>query len=386
MATLICPNCGAENVLSIEGVCECEYCGTVVTNTPCNSVNIPQNDTDRSETFLTGILSISEDEAIKIAKDYVTQQLKEVLKDEDEDVYKYFLSPLSKRFGELKFSVKLFYVPAFFFKGEGLENGNIVNYCFSCFAGNEHSYPKCLIDTVNFNTYFNIYYCNGIVFVNNDSINSNTQRLFIKNPMNNGVLTRKSYDYADSDCEWVYDMDVYGNVARITMTCLGSDGSGFKTEHTYTYAQSERHPWRNVIEDNEIEFARLSRAETFTRNNNNDIRKFEYRDGIIWEVTHREQFPNKYTDKQFNSVAQQFNFNVKNDTNIDFWQLWFPRTSNITIVALTEWLCLRPDYLMKDVGSHYEYEYDNDGNLIKITDRSWDMKYVYKEIKIKYLY
>ena len=27
--------------------------------------------------------------------------------------------------------------------------------------------------------------------------------------MNNGVLTRKSYDYADSDCEWVYDMDVY---------------------------------------------------------------------------------------------------------------------------------------------------------------------------------
>lgn len=161
--------------------------------------------------------------------------------------------------------------------------------------------------------------------------------------MNNGVLTRKSYDSSDSDCEWVYDMDVYGNVARITMTCIGSDGSGFKTEHTYTYAQSERHPWRNVIEDNEIEFARLSRAETFTRNNNNDIRKFEYRDGIIWEVTHREQFPNKYTDKRFNSVAQRFNFNVKNDTNIDFWQLWFPRTSNETIVALTEWLCLRPD-------------------------------------------
>ena len=50
--------------------------------------------------------------------------------------------------------------------------------------------------------------------------------------MNNGVLTRKSYDSSDSDCEWVYDMDVYGNVARITMTCIGSDGSGFKTEHT----------------------------------------------------------------------------------------------------------------------------------------------------------
>ena len=206
--------------------------------------------------------------------------------------------------------------------------------------------------------------------------------------MNNGVLTRKSYESPDSDCEWVYDMDVYGNVTRITMTCLGSDGSGFKTEHTYTYAQSERHPWRHVIEDNEIEFARLSRAEPFRRNNNDNIRKFEYRDGIIWDVTYREQFPNEYTDKRFNSVAQLFNFNVKNDTNIDFWQLWSTMTSNETIVALTEWLCLRPDYLMdwKDGYFEYVYEYDNDGNLIKITDRSWDMKYVYKEIKIKYLY
>ena len=135
-------------------------------------------------------------------------------------------------------------------------------------------------------------------------------KLYYTFTMNNGVLTRKSYDYSDSGCEWVYDMDVYGNVARITMTCLGSDGSGFKTEHTYTYAQSERHPWRNVIEDNEIEFARLSRAEPFIRNNNDWNRKFEYRDGIIWEVTHREQFPNEYTDKIFNSVAQQFNFTV----------------------------------------------------------------------------
>lgn len=204
--------------------------------------------------------------------------------------------------------------------------------------------------------------------------------------MNNGVLTRKSYDYTDSDCEWVYDMDVYGNVARITMTCIGSDGSGFKTEHTYTYAQSERNPWRNVVEDNEIEFARLSRTKPFRRNNNDDIRKFEYRDGIIWEVTHREQFPNEYTDKRFNSVAQRFNFNVKNDTNIDFWQLWFPRTSNETIVALTEWLSLRPDYLMDFEGGYinYYYEYDNKGNLIRIVEKQGN--YIMKEIKIKYLY
>ena len=206
--------------------------------------------------------------------------------------------------------------------------------------------------------------------------------------MNNGVLTRKSYDSPDSDCEWVYDMDVYGNVTRITMTCLGSDGSGFKTEHTYTYAQSERHPWRHVIEDNEIEFARLSRAEPFRRNNNDNIRKFEYRDGIIWDVTYREQFPNEYTDKRFNSVAQLFNFNVKNDTNIDFWQLWSTMTSNETIVALTEWLCLRPDYLMdwKDGYFEYVYEYDTIGNLIKITDKRTDTNCIDKEIKIKYLY
>ena len=204
--------------------------------------------------------------------------------------------------------------------------------------------------------------------------------------MNNGVLTRKSYYSPDSDCDWVYDMDVYGNVARITMTCIGPDGSGFKTEHTYIYAQSERHPWRNVIEDNEIEFARLSRAEPFRRNNNDDTRKFEYRDGIIWDVTYRERFPNEYTDKRFNSVAQRFNFNVKNDTNIDFWQLWSTMTSNETIVALTEWLCLRPDYLMDFEGGYinYYYEYDNKGNLIRIVEKQGDCIMI--EVNIKYLY
>ena len=203
--------------------------------------------------------------------------------------------------------------------------------------------------------------------------------------MNNGVLTRKSYDYTDSDCEWVYDMDVYGNVTRITMICLGSDGRGFKTEHTYTYAQSERHPWRHVIEDNEIEFARLSRAEPFSRNNNDDIRKFEYRDGIIYDVTFREDYPEDYVNI-FDRCANRFNFNVKNDTNIDFWQLWSTRTTNETIVALTEWLCLRPDYLMdwKEGYFEYVYEYDTIGNLIKITYKSTDTNCIYKEVKIKY--
>lgn len=204
--------------------------------------------------------------------------------------------------------------------------------------------------------------------------------------MNNGVLTRKSYDSSDSDCEWVYDMDVYGNVARITMTCLGPDGSGFKTEHTYTYAQSERHPWRNVIEDNEIEFARLSRAEPFTRNNNDWNRKFDYRDGIIWEVTYNYRHSDSDNDKSFGYAAKRFNFNVKNDTNIDFWQLWSTMTSNITIVALTEWLCLRPDYLMDFEGGYinYYYEYDNKGNLIRIVEKHGN--YIMKEINIKYLY
>lgn len=204
--------------------------------------------------------------------------------------------------------------------------------------------------------------------------------------MNNGVLTRKSYYSPDSDCEWVYDMDVYGNVARITMTCLGPDGSGFKTEHTYTYAQSERHPWRNVIEDNEIEFARLSRAEPFSRNNNDNIRKFDYRDGIIWDVTYNYRHSDSDNDKSFGYAAKRFNFNVKNDTNIDFWQLWSTRTSNITIVALTEWLCLRPDYLMDFEGDYinYYYEYDNKGNLIRIVEKHGDC--IMKEVNIKYLY
>ena len=203
--------------------------------------------------------------------------------------------------------------------------------------------------------------------------------------MNNGVLTRKSYYSPDSDCEWVYDMDVYGNVARITMTCLGSNGRGYKTEHTYTYAQSERNPWRNVIEDNEIEFARLSRAEPFRRNNNDWNRKFEYRDGIIYDVTFREDYPEDYVNI-FDRCANRFNFNVKNDTNIDFWQLWSTRTTNETIVALTEWLCLRPDYLMDFEGDYinYYYEYDNKGNLIRIVEKHGDC--IMKEVNIKYLY
>ena len=139
--------------------------------------------------------------------------------------------------------------------------------------------------------------------------------------LNNGVLTRKSYDYTDSDCEWAYEMDVYGNIARITMTCIGSDGSGYKTEHTYTYAQSERHPWRNVIEDNTIEFSRLSRAKPFRRNNNDWNLKFDYRDGIIWDVTYNYRHSDSDNDKSFGYAAKRFNFNVKNDTNIDFWQL-----------------------------------------------------------------
>lgn len=203
--------------------------------------------------------------------------------------------------------------------------------------------------------------------------------------MNNGVLTRKSYDYTDSDCEWVYDMDVYGNVARITMTCLDSDGSGFKNEHTYTYAQSERHPWRNVVEDREIEFARLSRTKPFRRNNNDDIRKFEYRDGIIYDVTFREDYPEDYVNI-FDRCAKRFNFNVKNDTNIDFWQLWSTRTTNGEIIALTEWLSLRPDYLMDFEGDYinYYYEYDNKGNLIRIVEKHGNC--IMKEVNIKYLY
>lgn len=193
----------------------------------------------------------------------------------------------------------------------------------------------------------------------------------------NDVLTRKSYDYIDSYSTWTYDMDVYGNITRITREDKNTDGSRLKIEHTYTYAQSDRHPWRNVIEDNEIEWVKLPQSRIYKRNNNNWVRRFDYPNGIICEST----FSYKYED-----AADRFNFNVKNDTNIDFWQFWIPRTTNETIVALTEWLCLRPDYLMNDIGSHFEYEYDSYGNLIRIIERSWNYKYLYKEIKIKYLY
>lgn len=228
------------------------------------------------------------------------------------------------------------------------------------------------------------------VFEYFDDLRLKSMSVYCKNTLKhkftmiNGVLTRKDYD--NIGYEWNYVMDVYGNVTRITMTYIATDGSGLKTEHTYTYAQSERNPWRHVIEDNEIEFVRLSQTESFRRNNNDFVRKFEYRNGIIWDVTYREKHPNAYTDNRFNSVAQRFNFSIKNDTNIDFRQLWFPMTTNITHIALTEWLCLRSDYLMDFEGDYinYYYEYDNKGNLIKIVEKHGN--YIMKDINIKYLY
>lgn len=54
-------------------------------------------------------------------------------------------------------------------------------------------------------------------------------------------------------------------------------------------------------------------------------------------------------------------------------------------VCMTEWMCLRSDYLPADrLGDIYRYDYDN-GNLVKIEEISERTSNVRKTIEIKYL-
>lgn len=199
MATVICPNCGATNLIVSQSECECEYCGSMLNDSSYVKSSLPKEDTDTIEIIRTGTLKISENDAIKIAKDTVNRYLKDILKDEDEEVYKYFLSPLTKKFEELQFAAKLYYVPIYLYKGEGIEDNNVVDYNFSCFAGDEHSFPKCIIDTVNFNTCFNVSYCKDIKLeaTEDNKLNQTHIPLFVKNSNEiwHSVRARKMRNY-----------------------------------------------------------------------------------------------------------------------------------------------------------------------------------------------
>lgn len=183
MATVKCPNCGANNLIVSSSPCECEYCGSMLEPSSYAKVSTPKEHTQNIEIIRIGTLKISENDAIKIAEDKVRRYLKDILKDEDEEVYKYFLSPLSTKFAELKFSAKLYNVPIYLYSGEGIRDNDVIEYNFSCFAGDESSFPKLIIDTVNFNTWFNIYYCKDIKLksTEDNKLSQSYIPLFVKN-------------------------------------------------------------------------------------------------------------------------------------------------------------------------------------------------------------
>lgn len=86
--------------------------------------------------------------------------------------------------------------------------------------------------------------------------------LFHSFSLDNGVLTRKD---SNSNSDWVYDFDVYGNIVRITETQRYNGGTLLKIEHTYNYAKSDRNPWRNVVEDSQIEMVKCYGAKVFRK-------------------------------------------------------------------------------------------------------------------------
>lgn len=80
MATVICPSCGGE-IISEEG--KCSYCGNIISNEQ-NTVLRKRTSNDKENIIDTdvkiGVVSISEEQALKKAKDYFVDEIESELK------------------------------------------------------------------------------------------------------------------------------------------------------------------------------------------------------------------------------------------------------------------------------------------------------------------
>lgn len=189
--------------------------------------------------------------------------------------------------------------------------------------------------------------------------------------LNNDILTRKQYDDLYSDVKWEYDFDIYGNIAKATEYSYGSDGSITKYEYNYTYEYSEEHKWWQLVGSGWTEWYKPKNSKCFYKQELAPHYEYQYIDDICYEkgisqrdIKNREKF---------------FNFNAKNDTNIDIYRI-IDRYAIFIGTRATEWERCRHEYLPKDFyGTPYEYKYYN-GNLVEIQHEHW------LRIYIKYLY
>ena len=173
----------------------------------------------------------------------------------------------------------------------------------------------------------------------------------------NDALIRKQYSYANDGVKYEYDFDLYGNIAKITEYSYGSDGSVAKYEHNYTYEYSKEHNWWQMVGSGWTEWYKPKNSKCFYKQEVAPYWEYCYIDGI--------RYDKGVSQKGIEYRREDFNFNIKNDTNIDLYRI-VDRNDIFIGIEATEWKRSRNEYLKKGFSwSPYEYKYDND-NLIEI--------------------
>lgn len=198
------------------------------------------------------------------------------------------------------------------------------------------------------------YYLTGFDVREGHIVKDDLQEEFI---LNNNALTRKSHVYEYSDMKWEYDFDLYGNIAKITEYSYGSDGSVAKYEYNYTYEYSKEHNWWQMVGSGWTEWYKPQNGKCFYKQELAPYWEYCYIDGI--------RYDKGVSQRGIEHRREHFNFNIKNDTNIDLYRI-VDRNDIFIGIEATEWNRSRNEYLRNEkYCSPYEYKYDNN-NLIEI--------------------
>lgn len=224
------------------------------------------------------------------------------------------------------------------------------------------------------------YYYSGFDAREGRIVKDKLQEEFI---LKDNTLTRKSHVYEYSDMKWEYDFDLYGNIAKITTYSYGSDGSVAKYEYNYTYEYSKEHNWWQMAGSGWTEWYKPKNSKCFYKQELAPYWEYCYIDGIRYDKDTYfkdgvKYFKDEVPQTNIEYRREFFDFDIKNDTNIDLYRI-VDRNDIFIGIEATEWNRSRNEYLGKSTWHTYEYIYDND-NLIEIR---WGK---YTSIYIKYLY
>lgn len=175
--------------------------------------------------------------------------------------------------------------------------------------------------------------------------------------LKDNTLTRKSHVYEYSDMKWEFDFDLHGNIAKITEYSYGSDGSVAKYEYNYTYEYSKEHNWWQMVGSGWTEWYKPKNSKCFYKQELEPYWEYCYIDGI--------RYDKGVSQRGIEYRRKDFNFDIKNDTNIDLYRI-VDRDDIFIGIEATEWNRSRNEYLRnKKYDSPYEYKYEDD-NLIEI--------------------